>query len=81
MPSGHYPGSRHRFTPRSRSGLKGVIFCPHLQDRPWKAYLRHRGIYMNLGYFTTKEEAAAAYNKKALLLFGLGTYLNPVPRQ
>lgn len=64
----------------SASGLKGVTYQENRPQNPWKASIHHRGVRMNLGYFATKEEAAAAYNKKAVLLFGLTTYLNPIPR-
>ncbi len=62
----------------SASGYKGVVFQPHDPPlkKPWKAYLRHHGQYVCLGYFKRKEEAAAAHDKAARKLFGPKTYLN-----
>jgi hypothetical protein len=68
----------HRRPPKSRSGLKGVIFQksdPPLK-RPWKAYMRQHGQYVGLGYFATKEEAGRAYDSEARRFFGPDTYLN-----
>ena len=76
--------ARTRRTPHfrgSRSGYMGVIFCPYLKINQWKAYLRHHGQYVTLGYFPTKEAAALAYNAEAVRLFGHGTPLNQVPDQ
>src|SRR5438067_1302394 len=82
MPSGHYP--RDQQPPRSRSGLKGVISFPRHASKPWKVYGRHHGQYVCIGYFATKEEAAAAYDRWALQKYGPETYLNnsrPGPQQ
>ena len=46
--------------------------------RPFKAYGRHHGQYITIGYFTTKEEAGKAYNRWAKSFRGEGTYLNPL---
>jgi hypothetical protein len=75
---------RHKDPPRSKSGYRGVIFCPHLTKNPWKAYVRdsRNRSYKTLGYFPTKEEAALAYNAVAVRYHGPDTYLNPVkPKQ
>jgi AP2 domain len=68
----------HRLPPRSRSGLKGVIYFPRCKYSPWKAYIRHHGQYVCLGYFATKEDAARAYDAKAKQIYGEETYLNRV---
>ena len=60
----------------SSSGYKGVYFCKNLPKKPWKSYLRQHGQYICMGYFATKEEAAAAYDREAERLFGPRTYLN-----
>ena len=78
MPYGVYPRQKFRDPPRSRSGLKGVIHFPRNPNKPWKAYGRHHGQYVCIGYFATKGEAAAAYNEWALKAYGPTAYLNPL---
>ena len=36
MPYGVYQRQTHTDPPTSKSGLKGVIFYPHLKRKPWK---------------------------------------------
>jgi hypothetical protein len=78
MPSGFNSRHRHALPPKSRSGLKGVIYAGHSPRKPWKAYVRDRGEYRNLGYYATKEEAARVYNLHALRIHGPSTYFNPL---
>lgn len=78
MPYGIYPRNRHRNRPTSKSGMKGVYRHRYCTSHPWKAYIRHHGWYICLGYFATKLEAAMAYNRKALQLYGPDTYFNPL---
>lgn len=78
MPYGVYKRNRHKKPPRTKSGLRGVIFCSALQKKPWKAYIRQHGMYFTLGYFPTKEDAARRYNSEAMRIHGFDTYLNPV---
>src|SRR5436190_3268451 len=87
MPKGLY--DRDRRSPRTKSGLKGVQYLPVkfiTQDgqiktvrKPWRAYATRYGQQISLGYFTTKWEAAKAYNEWAIKVYGPGTWLNPVP--
>ena len=50
-----------------------MIFCPHLKQKPYKAYGRQHGMYVTIGYFPTKGEAAAAYNSAAgALILAIG---------
>jgi hypothetical protein len=56
------------------SGFKGVSF--QKSARKFKAYIRKEGKLHHLGLFMTAEEAAAAYNRKALELFGEFASLN-----
>ncbi len=82
MPSGYY--NRLSFTrpPKSKSGLKGVIFYPNLKaTKQWKAYLRKNGQYYTIGYYKTKTEAAIAYNKAMLKMFGKEAWMNPIRRE
>jgi hypothetical protein len=69
---------RHKAKPQTKSGYRGVIFAPYNLSKPWKAYMTHQGQYLTLGYFETKELAAARYNEMALRIHGPETYVNPV---
>ena len=40
------------------------------RDRPWQAFIGFRGKTINLGLFATKEQAALAYDRRAVELFG-----------
>jgi hypothetical protein len=42
------------------------------------AHIRKGGKKIHIGSFDTKEEAAIAYNKEAVLYFGENTYLNKI---
>ena len=50
------------------SGLKGV--CWHKRVRRWRAQIRINGKHGHLGYFETFEQAKAAYDAAAEILFG-----------
>ena len=78
MPYGVYRRQTVRDPPRTRSGLKGVIYHPHTTRRPWKAYGKQHGMYVTIGYFRTKVAAAEAYNVWAKRVFGPTAYLNPM---
>lgn len=58
----------------SLSGYKGVYSHPNSQK--WRAQIRKDGKSYHLGTFEEKEEAAIAYNNKAIELFGEYAYLN-----
>lgn len=78
MPSGYYARQRHAEPPRTASGYRGVIFCPNLTRKPWKAYIRQHGQYVTIGYFSTAQQAARAYNRESLRIKGPETYFNPL---
>lgn len=53
----------------NKSGFKGVAYCP-MYRRPWRARIVSDGKVILLGYFKTKEEAAAAYATHAPSIAG-----------
>ncbi len=56
------------------SGYRGV----RLENGHWRADIRHYGQRIFLGYFPTAEDAARAWNSKALELRGENAWINPV---
>lgn len=56
----------------ARSGFKGAYETPN----GWTSYITHNYRQIYLGSFSTKEDAARAYDKKAVELFGLFARLN-----
>jgi len=56
------------------SPYKGV--CWHVRRKRWQAQVTYHGRQHHLGRFDSEEEAACAYNAKALELFGEFAYLN-----
>jgi hypothetical protein len=64
-----------RMNAKNESGYKGVRIN---HDISWSARICKNRHIKVLGYFPTKEEAARAYNKAAIELFGEYAYLNEV---
>jgi len=60
---------------RGESKYKGVYY--HVSGK-WHGIINKKGVNISLGYYNTPEEAALAYNKKSLELFGEGCYLNEI---
>lgn len=56
------------------SGYKGLYF----QSNRWLARIKYKQKTIYIGSFKTKEEAAIAYNKKAIEIFGEYARLNVV---
>jgi len=54
----------------NRSGFRGVSRYLRGNKCPWVAYITVGGRCKNLGYFSTPEEAAIAYNQAAKLAWG-----------
>ncbi len=55
-----------------KSKFRGV--CK--RNKKWEAKIRHMENHYRIGLFATEEEAALAYNKKALELKGVKAKLN-----
>ena len=58
------------------SQYKGVSW--NKKDRRWRAYIRIGTKLLHLGYFKSEDEAALAYNKKAIEHFGEFAILNVI---
>ena len=78
----HKENDRNRRLQRNNtSGFKGVSMV--LKTGKWEAKVRYRdetGRVFNIvaGYFHDKRQAALAYNRKALEIFGKFAYLNKI---
>lgn len=59
-------------TKANTSGYKGVCFT----DGKYRAQIQYAGKTINIGAYSTADEAARAYDKKAAELFGDFAYLN-----
>jgi len=74
----HQQNTLNRRSSRNTSSkYKGV--CWSKGENKWRAHIRFNKKSIHLGYFTCEKEAALAYNKKALELWGdKHTHLNKV---
>ena len=59
------------------SGYRGVCYVKRIQR--WFASIKKDGVQYSLKYHKKKEDAAMAYNKKALELFGEHAWMNTLP--
>lgn len=65
--------------PPSSSRFKGVCYAPQLNKRnPWIAYISVLRKRYHIGYFSSEERAARAYNNAAVFFHGDFAVLNPV---
>ena len=67
------------------SKYKGVMLDKRRQGQGktdvWRSYIKKRGKVSHIGFFEREEEAAVAYNLKALELFGEFAKLNEITTQ
>jgi hypothetical protein len=61
----------------NKSGYKGVFKLPKYNR--WRAYLTVNRKRENIGYYRSPENAARAYNKRALEVWGEHARLNVIP--
>jgi hypothetical protein len=57
-------------------GYKGIKFDGRRRLAPWQAYIGYHGKRIYIGNYATAEEAARAYDKKAIELYGEYAVLN-----
>ena len=68
-----------RSSRNSSSQYKGVAW--HKRGKKWEVKIEHKGKPIHLGYHTCEHQAALAYNKKTLELWGEYAHLNEVKTQ
>ena len=72
-------GSNRGRTRLNKSGYKGVVKHPGKQRKGWIAQITYGGKNHYLGYHSTPELAACAYNERAKVVFGEYAQLNILP--
>lgn len=73
----HSQNAKNRKTQaNNKSGYKGVVKIKNTTNRSYRAFIRCDGKQIDLGCFSTPEEAASAYDVKAKALFGEFARLN-----
>lgn len=65
----------------STFGYKGISVDRRCKSRPWQSQIQVGKEHFHLGCFSTKEQAALAYNKAALRYFGEFACLNEVVKK
>ena len=63
--------------PKSTSAYKGVSW--HTKCNKWRAVIFKDSIQIHIGSYDNEEEAASAYNRRAIELFGEYAFLNELP--
>jgi hypothetical protein len=71
--------NRATYTFEKTSKYKGV--CLNQTRKKWVAGITCKGVHYHLGYFDNEEDAARAYNGKAIELQGAFAMLNKVGEQ
>lgn len=74
-----YENARNVGVPKTnKTGYKGVRYNSKCPKRPWFSIIKFRSKAIFLGNYSTKEEAAVAYNNAALTYHGEFAKLNTV---
>lgn len=74
--SNNQRNSRKRLSAKRTSAYKGVSKRSDNKSNPWQARIKLPDKIKHLGYYRTEIEAATAYNKAAISIFGPMAYLN-----
>lgn len=69
-------GNMEKFKGTYSSKFKGISW--HMRSKKWIASIRVKNKLHHLGYFITEADAAAAYDKAALVYFGEFAKLNVI---
>ena len=68
--------NRNNDETKGSSKYRGVCWVG--QRRKWKAYIKHKQVMKNIGMYDQEDDAARAYNEKAIDLFGEFANLNDI---
>lgn len=75
----HKDNSRNRAHQKTAAfPYKGIAYYKYCKSRPWAARITCNGKTLFIGSYSSMEEAALAYNYKAVELFGIYAKLNDV---
>lgn len=70
---------------RSKTGYRGVTYFPNCgqwkRKKPWRARIKVDGYDRTIGYYSTPEEAAKAWNEAALDAWGEYARLNKITEE
>jgi hypothetical protein len=76
--SASHNAQNRKASKNSTSQYLGVHNRNDANSNKWRSAIKKDGIQYNLGSFKTENEAAEAYNKKALELYGENAFLNKI---
>lgn len=60
----------------NKTGFRGITEDKRMTAKRWRTVICHNNKRIHVGFFKTKEEAAKAYDEKAIELFGEDAVLN-----
>lgn len=63
---------------KNKTGYKGVFYNKRLKSKPYSVHIGFNNKTIFCGYYSTKEEAASAYNDVAIKFFGEFARLNKI---